>query len=252
MDDGRTPIPVSDVVVPVEKAAADVSEPELLVQADAVLQQAEVQAEELLRQAQEESHRILENAQEEAAILRQQAYEEGHDSGYQDGTQQAKQEQAAALAAAAQQGENLVRQAKHRADEFLLDLDGVVSSLVQTALETLLQRELARQSADIGKLVREMLEFIVEQSDVEVRVGLEDFEVISEQLRHWSVAGFGKMQLKVVPDAEVSRGGCVIESAHGRADARMETRLELVEAKLTALIERGLRDELARLGATGT
>jgi flagellar biosynthesis/type III secretory pathway protein FliH len=49
-------------------------------------------------------------------------------------------------------------------------------------------------------------------------------------------------ELVLCADPGIARGGCVLESAAGQVDARMETQLELIEQALRGLEPQGIDD----------
>jgi len=245
VEEGTAQIPVSEIVFSVEEDADLLSPEESVQRADFLLHEATERAAAIVKRAEAEKQALLADAERELNQLREQTYTAAFQEGFSSGMEQAEQEQEAVLREKAAVAEKLINDAKSQFDSSLLALPGVVAAVVRTALQTLLQRELTTQPADIEKLVREMLEFVVEQSSVEVRVSLDEFDHVSQQLSRRGASGYGEWQLKVVPDVDVAPGGCVLKTPNGRADARIETRVELVEAELTRIIERGLAHELA-------
>jgi flagellar assembly protein FliH len=75
---------------------------------------------------------------------------------------------------------------------------------------------------------------------VEVRVHPDDFVRATEAHPRWKSAKFGEWEVVIVPDIGVSPGGCEVRSGHGRVDATLETKLELLESVLAEVMERSV------------
>jgi flagellar assembly protein FliH len=101
------------------------------------------------------------------------------------------------------------------------------------ALRALLAAELALRPEHIAALVERELGRVRRARDIELHLHPEDarlFEPVERVCARLELLG----ELRVVQDATLQRGGCLLITNLGEVDARLETRLELALAQLTS------------------
>jgi flagellar biosynthesis/type III secretory pathway protein FliH len=102
---------------------------------------------------------------------------------------------------------------------------------LERVLRALLAEELTLRPRHIAALVERELVGMRRAREIELRVHPQDVRLLEpvEPLRErLELLG----QVRVVEDAGLARGGCVLLSNLGEVDARLETRLELALAQL--------------------
>lgn len=211
-----------------------------------LMKQARTEAQQLLERAEAEREAVLAAAQEEALRIREEAHETGYREGFAQGEETARTQGQARYDELIRMAQKIGDDNKRRWEEIVQSLHTVVSGIVARAVKTLVQRELETAPADIDAMVSQLLEYVVEGARVRVLVNPTDYEAAAHQFGQWLSDGYGEWPISVVPDQSLSEGSCVLETAHGQVDARMETRMELVQSTLAQVIERGLADELKR------
>jgi flagellar assembly protein FliH len=100
-------------------------------------------------------------------------------------------------------------------------------------LRALLAEELALRPEHIAALVERELGSVRRAREIELRLHPDDARLLEpvERMRaRLELLG----SLRVVQDAELARGGCVLITNRGEVDARLETRLELGLARLVS------------------
>ena len=165
---------------------------------------------------------ILRQARNEAAKIRAQAETEGHERGYAAGVEQGRaalaQTRAAleeAAAAVLSAREAFVDQAEERSVELaLLHAEKIVG----VALD--LRPEL------VVDAVRGTLRRAAERDHVVIEVNPTDLELVRREAGEVAAQLGGVRQLEVVAEQRVPAGGCVVRTAEGEIDARVETQLE--------------------------
>lgn len=112
--------------------------------------------------------------------------------------------------------------------------DEVVRLAVQIA-EKVLQREVQMDRRLINHMAELALQYVAVGGQVRLRVNPADFNELSAywHQRHGEVEV--DRSYEIVTDAEIGRGGVVIETRAGRVDARLETQLEEVARSLGAM-----------------
>ncbi len=174
--------------------------------------------------------RVLAEARMEAQQKVQEAYAEGLRRGAEAGKSQflAQVSQAAEALHASSEA---IRAAR---DNYLGTLEPQMLELVGEVARRILHRESRTDPDLIARTVRAALEHLVERETVVIHVNPEDADALKEQKIALLEEFDGVRQISVMPDAEIPRGGCVVETEHVHADARIDAQLERI---LDALLE---------------
>lgn len=175
----------------------------------------------------------------EIAALRKQAWteafqrglKEGHAEGYAIGYASGRE-------AGMREADDI---AKHLGSilgqlaEPLSDLDGgvieAVSELALLIAGQLMRRELQAVPAEVVAVVREALQHLPVSSRVaRIHLNPADIPLVEAALAPHD----GERPLRLLPDAALSRGGCVVETDVSRIDATVEARLASIAAHVLA------------------
>ena len=110
-------------------------------------------------------------------------------------------------------------------------LDHSERQLVQLAIalaRRIVRRELAADDELLGALARVALERLGEARPATIRLHPDDFaRSTAGRLDHWAAA-----HVSVLPDPNVPRGGCMVESPFGFVDAGVDAQLQELAAAL--------------------
>ncbi len=161
---------------------------------------------------------------DELEAIRQEAYNEGFATGEKDGFHagqlKARQEAETALAARLQSLEQLMTQLLEPIAEQDRNLEHALVTLVSHLSREVIQRDLLIDSSQIRQVLREALKLLpMGAQNVHVHVNPQDFELIKAlRERH-------EESWRILEDASLLPGGCLIETEHSRIDASVETRL---------------------------
>lgn len=172
---------------------------------------------------------VLAEARAEAAKRVQEAYTEGFQRGMAAGREAFEKSVAGAaelLSAAA----SAMREARAA---FLDSLEPQVVELVGLITERVLQREAKTDPDLIHSTVRRALACIADRQRLRLQVHPDDLEALRRQKITLLEDFPGVEELNIETSEEVSRGGCVVESGHMQADARLEVLLNNVLDLLT-------------------
>lgn len=177
-----------------------------------------VDAEEKARQILDEAHLnasdLVATAEQEAENIRREAY--------QAGREEAEQELIEHLTAI-----------KEIRSQSLQEVERDVLKLSVKLAEKIIGKEIQQNEAVRGEIVFNALRQARQQEMLTVRVNTADLPII-EQLRE-KIDSFGRAKyIDFVADQSVKEGGCIIESASGTIDARLETQLRILENALLA------------------
>lgn len=197
-----------------------------------------------LSAAREEAARIRAAAEVAATALREEARRQGYDEGFRGGVTEAERQVA----------ERVQVQARAIAEaELRTALPAVNAAVVQLQLERdrwlswweeaavrlaaemagrLIRSELSLRPELMRDRVAELLELAAGQPRLTLRLHPDDLSrlqaVTDDLIGNLSAAG----ETTLVSDPQVTPGGCVIESTHGRIDGQVETQLARMAEEL--------------------
>ena len=134
----------------------------------------------------------------------------------------------AAAAAAAQQGEGLLRQlaaalqdAVTARTDMIRRTERQMVELALTLAQRIVQREIAADQSVLLAMARSAIDKLGEETRVTVRLNPEDYEAIGgERMPQLGTS------VTVVADAKVERSGCRIDSENGTLDAGVDAQIQ--------------------------
>lgn len=193
-----------------------------------------------LAAAEEQAQQLLLAAEEQAEQLRAEAEEIGHATGtvqahadFEEAVEtevrrrveQSLQQLIPPLQAAT---ERLVRDR----EQILLRWETDLVRLGLTLAERILRREIEVHPAPPFELVAEALQLTAGSASVLLRMHPHDIAEVNAHSDDWQQLLSTQQSLKVVADPQVSRGGCLLETAVGEIDGRIETQLARIADEL--------------------
>lgn len=226
---------------------------------DQILSDAESFAEERLRETTEECERMLseaeqqidvwwlqKRAEDEAAFeaSRQQGYEHGFAQGTAEAVEQLQQSWESKLTEAADvlKGAYAMReQIIQEAEPFLVELSVAIA-------EKIIGQQLANAPEMAVELIRKSLSRRREQGVITLCVSPSHLAFVQAAREELLTAIDSQAELHILPDSTVKDSGCVIRSAYGSIDARIDTQLSEIKRELFQLAhasaeERGAADD---------
>lgn len=179
-------------------------------------------------------------AQQHAEELGQQAKQQGFQAGFSEGLQQAEQdsvekqlEMTRLLEMAYEEKAKIIQQA----EPFLL-------SLSVTIAEKVIHNELNQDTQQLLHIIQHALKQVEESEDVTLQVSLEDYAVIIPFLEELKTYIKADSELKLIPVANLTPGGCRIHTVSGSYDAMVDNQLDEIKNQLLAYCEEKTNDEL--------
>lgn len=168
------------------------------------LQSIQHEIDELRQQARQ----LVEQARQEADEIRQQAREQGRKEAMQECNQR--------LAKARKEYSKLKKRAEH---DMVTMAFHIARRIIGRAIEL--------DPKVVTDIVGEVLVSARGREQIVVRVHPDDHEHV-EAMRDDYVRSLDGIPVYFEADAELERGGCVIETESGRIDARLDTQLEVL------------------------
>ncbi|QDR80489.1 FliH/SctL family protein [Sporomusa termitida] len=217
--------PVPEPVCEVE------AEPEPVIP-EICLEEVQAAADNILAQAQAAAARCLADAQTQARELACAAREEGHAQGYQaglaEGQQAALAEMQQTLQQAVEKADRTVKLAEQEAQHMIIDAERQIVELALAVAGKVIARELAENPATILPIVKEALAKVRDQDHIVIRVNPGDYEMVLMAKHDLQLMVGREHAVSVSADQIVAAGGCVIDTAQGTVDAKLDTKLEMV------------------------
>lgn len=213
---------------------------------ESILRDAEVLAEQQVRQAMEEAESIREQANrdieawwqerrslDDAAVS--EARQAGYDAGYKEGFEHAEasvrqeyndmlQEAKAVL----EQAYTLKQQIIQEAEPFLIEVSTGVA-------QKIIQHELKSSPELVIEMTKSVLARKREKGVVTLCVSPANFSYIQDARDELLLVIDSQAELQILPDSSVGSHGCVVRTAFGSIDARLDTQLKEIKNALQQL-----------------
>lgn len=183
--------------------------------------------------AQEKVCAMLEEAACEAERLKAEAVEQG----LAEGRAAADAQYAAFLEDQVARLTGILNGIEQQSSALWLEHRDDIAALVRITVEKVLEITLDERRSDVlAALLDQALEKLDSQRSITVWVNAEDAEVMEELLGAAKSNSTELGRWKILPDAQVSPGGVVVESEQGLADNSIESRKDAVESIFDRLL----------------
>ncbi|MCK9486263.1 MAG: FliH/SctL family protein [Dehalococcoidia bacterium] len=176
---------------------------------------------DIVEGAQRRAEDLVRQAALEASGIREQARQSGHALGYQQGAAQARAELAASLAlvqAVAAEGKAIRDDLQRRAEPEMV-------GMVIAALRTIVDERAEHEPELVEATVRRALERAGSQNVVRIRVHPQQVDGVVAYLARDRAR---PEPFEVLADGAIGLGGCIVDTEHGRVDARLDVQLDAV------------------------
>ncbi|WP_312470801.1 FliH/SctL family protein [Neobacillus sp.] len=170
----------------------------------------------------EENQQKLESLSLEA---KQQGYEEGLATGKLEARTQIQQEYQEKL----EQVQYLLQAAYEQKDAIISEAEPFLLELSTVIASQIVKQELESRPDQFVELIKLHILRFKEKESITVCVHPDDFDFIQSQRIHLIAVVNGETEIKVIPDHSVSPKGCIIRTAYGSVDARIDTQIEEIK-----------------------
>jgi len=166
---------------------------------------------------------------ERLAHLEQEAYEKGFAQGQKDGEELGRKQ----YETLANRMKEILRGLEKSISEHVLALEPQLFALLKVMLKKLVLKEVSTSPEVIKNCLKEALKHVVEQTRVRIHLHPEDAEFLEEILGELREELSKLKDFEIVSDANLHRGGCLLETDFGLIDATLDRRWK----ELTKLLE---------------
>jgi len=188
-------------------------------------------AADLVEEARRRADELIAEASTEIADVRAEGYRIGRESGYSDGMAAARAELADALMVV----QAAALSAQRVREQLLASTEHEIVELVIESVRTVIGTRVETDPAFVLQTVEHAMQRLGNQNVVRLRVNPADLSVVTSHLdtRNGAVQPF-----EVFGDGGIGVGGCIIDTAAGEIDARLDVQLEA----LTRALRTGVPD----------
>ena len=224
---------------------------------DRILSDAEDAAQAIIASAQEEAERIRGEAmqaadawwqsrREEDDQYREEVASQSFEEGYRGGAEEAIKALTLEWDGRMQEAQSIVSQAYLAKDSILAEAERFAVELSCSIAEKILDHELTNAPELAMKLFGQALSRRKEQGVIVLCVSPQQFSFVQAAKEELIASIDSQAELQIVPDTTITEGGCIVRSAFGSIDARVDTQLEAIKHQLLRIAdhsaEEGARD----------
>lgn len=201
-----------------------------------IIANAQEEAQQIINKAQQQAQSHLAAAEEEVVSLKQNAYEEGYKKGYDEGFVKGQAE-------AAQQSQQIIDDAVRKTNaafdaaqeathEMVVSAERQIIDIAMSVAKKILARELDENPMVILPIVGEALARVKDQEKILIRVNNDDYPIVLQAKKDFQMIIGRDGVLTITIDQTIMPGSCMIDTPYGSVDARLDTKLEMVEKAL--------------------
>ena len=208
-----------------------------------ILEDAKEFAERQIYEASEEAQRILEAAQQQIEAwwqerreqdeqLMEAAKAEGFYQGYEEGKSQADADLKEQVDRMMNEAEDVLTRAQHNKEQIIQDAEPFVVALSCEIASKIIDKQLTLEPDYALDLVKRSLSRKKEQGTLTLCVAPSQYSFIQAAKEELALVIDSQAELLIIPDSSVKDMGCVIRSAYGSVDARIDTQLTEIKKEL--------------------
>lgn len=108
-------------------------------------------------------------------------------------------------------------------------------TIARAVARRILNAELVADPDLAARTVRTALSYIADKNRLRIRVNPVDLPALTGRADLWSSVSERIENVALEPDERITRGGCIVESAGGIADARIETQMSAIDELIDRL-----------------
>ena len=165
---------------------------------------------------------LINEAKRRAEQIEQEAYEKGFSQGEKDGFQLGQQKAKKLV----EQIRDLLREFDGIRDQILKNHESEIISLIYVITEKMVYEKIEEGDYNLKGIIVKALEELSEKSRLTIRISNDDYELVQSLMPDIRSQIKELRNIDLVPDASISKAGCIIDSPCGFVDATIESRLK--------------------------
>lgn len=174
-----------------------------------------------------------EEANLNAKRLAEEASAEGFQAGYNMGVEQAEEE----FRGHRLEMQELIQLAYEEKAKIIQQSESFLLSLSIKVAEKVIKEELKQHNDQLLNVVKQALKHIEESEDVVMQVSPDDYPIVLPFLDELQTYVRDDSELKLIPLANLKKGGCMIQTANGSYDVTVDGQLQEIKTQLLTYCE---------------
>ena len=204
------------------------SEEEYQERLNVLIAKANTEGQSIKDAAEQEARRILDDAQAQAERI----LEEERGKGFEIGKTEAIKQMAENI----RESQAIIEQAKQQRNVIIKSAVPEILKLAIKVSTQVIKTELTTNQEVVMTILRDAIEKISDNEQVVIKVSAHDLQHVRNN-RDLVIDLVEAKNLSIVADKHVNDGGCVIETKLGYIDAKVSTKLEMIETALLDIYE---------------
>ncbi len=189
-------------------------------------------ANEYLEDVQRQADQIRAEAHEDAQQIRQRAEQEGQQAALQAVDHLLQERVAAEMKTILPALQKLVEETEQLQQSWQLHWQQSAVHLATRIAEKIVRHELRQRPQIAHDMLADALQLAVGGSEVEIRLNPADRATLGEAGGPIAQVLSRLAPVTFIEDGSIAPGGCLIDTRHGRIDAKLETQLARIESEL--------------------
>lgn len=213
-----------------------------------ILEDAKEFAERQVREASDEAQKIMDDAwakidvwwrekREQDEQLIEASKAEGFHQGYAEGKEQAERDLKENIDRMMAEAQRVLSEAQQTKAEIIQEAEPFVVALSCEIAAKIIDRQLTLEPEFAVELVKRNLARKKELGTLTLCVAPEQFSFVQAAKEELSLVIDSQAELLIIPDSSVKDRGCVIRSAFGSVDARIDTQLSEIKKELLRIAQ---------------
>ncbi|REK76506.1 FliH/SctL family protein [Paenibacillus paeoniae] len=239
--------------------AEPVPDEETVALRDQILEDAEIFAENRLQETAQECEKMLADAQaqidvwwlekrEADEIASAEAQTSGYEQGFAEGTAASEAQLRESWESKIAEAADVLKHAYASREQIIQEAEPFLVELSSAIAEKVIGQQLSLTPDVTIEMIRRSLSRRREQGVITLCVAPSQLTFVQAAREELHAAIDSQAELQILPDSSVKDNGCVIRSAYGSIDARIDTQLSEIKRELITLAhqndaERGHADE---------
>lgn len=191
---------------------------------ESIVESAYEKASQIIAQAQAEAQEITENVHREIEEIKENARVEGYDEGKREGEEKVAENISEAI--------EVLNSAVKERKKIIQDSEGELVRLSQKIAEQIVRSEISLHKDVVMNIIAEAVNRVSDRENVVIKVNRDDIEYVKQYKDRIAGMMDGIKNLTIVEDSQTDPGGCIVETNLGFVDARISTKLSLIEKAL--------------------
>ncbi|NHC20658.1 flagellar assembly protein FliH [Bacillus sp. MM2020_4] len=197
--------------------------------AQEIMETASQKAQAIETAAEEKVQQWWEENQEKLETMSHEAKEQGFLQGYEDGKQEALLEIQAEYQDKVALADDILQQAYAQKEKIIAEAEPFLLELSTAIASQIIKQELEDCPDKFVEVIQQHILRFKEKDHITICVHPDDFQFIQSQRTHLMAMVNGETEIKIIPEHSVTSKGCIIRTAYGSIDARIDTQMEEIK-----------------------